>query len=185
MNQSEGTDISSLFPSNSYPLNLPSYPRQWRADWKQPASAMVSPALVLYGLAGSSCLLFTTLGACWSIDTTLLCECWASPTQPPGRPNSQAPVAKVRASGLPTWSTWKTPPASAGPLATPLVQVAVRAPKTQAVRVCAADVVITQPCASPACLATARYAGAATWSVRHVWERRRYIPAKMHSCMMR
>lgn len=180
MNQTEGTDIPPLFPLLTCFFS-PFHLRQWRAGWKQPASVTASPAPVLYGLAGSSYLPSTTLDACWSIDTTLQCECWASPTQPPGRQSLRGPVATARASALLTWSTWKSPPASADPLATPQVQAAARVPKTPAVRVCAADAVITQPCTSPACPVTARYAGAAMWSVRHVWERRRCIPARMHN----
>lgn len=169
MNQTEGTDISSSSPFNF---------RRWRAAWKQPASVTASLAPALYGLVGSSWLLSTTPGACWSIATTTPCECWASPTQPPERQSWRAPVATARTSELLTWFTWKSPPASAGPRATPRVQAAAPVPKTPAVRTCAADGVITQPCTSPACLATAKCAGAAMWSVRHAWGRRRCTPAK-------
>ena len=179
MNQTGRADIS-FFSSNAFFCFTPSYLRLWRVDWKQLASVTVFPALVPYGLAGSSCHLFMTLGGCWSIDMTLLWECWVSPMQPRGRPSSQAPVAMARASALLTWCTWKTPLASAGPPATRRAQVAGHAPKTRAVRVCAADVAITQPCASPACPATARFAGAVTWSVKHVSGRRKCIHAKMH-----
>lgn len=178
MNQTEGTDISPFFHLTCFFFSF--HLRQWKAGWKQPASVTASPALVLYGLAGSNCLLSTTLDACWSTDTTTLCECWASPMQPPGRQSSPGPGATVRASALLTWSTWKSRPASAEPPATPRVRRAVPVSKTPAVRACAADAAITQPCTSPACPVTARYAGAATWSVRHVCGRRRCIPAKTH-----
>lgn len=176
MNQTERIDIS-LFRSHVF---LFSYRRQWRVGWKQPASVTVSPVLVPYGLAGNSCLHSMTLGGCWSTGMTPQCECWVSPTQPPGRQSWRGPVATARACALLTWSIWRTRPASADPPDTLRVQAGAHAPKTPAVRVCAVGAVTTQPCASLACPATARYAGAATWSVRHVSERRRCTPAKTH-----
>lgn len=170
MNQTEATDISSS------PFNF----RQWRAAWKQPASVTASLAPALCELVGSNWLLSTTPGACWSIATTTPCECSASPTRPPGRRSWRVPAATARTSALWTWFTWKSPPASAGPRATPRVRAAAHAPKTPAARACAADGVTTPPCTSPACPATARCAGAATLSVRRAWERRRCIPAKPH-----
>lgn len=108
------------------------------------------------------------------------CECWASPTRPPERQSWRVPVATARTSAPLTWFTWKSRPASAGPRATPQAQAAARVPRTPAARACAAGGATTPPCTSPACPATARCAGAATWSVKHVWERRRCIPAKPH-----
>lgn len=171
MNQTEATDISSS-PTFNF--------RQWRAAWKQPASVTASLAPALYGLVGSNWLPSTTPGVCWSIATTTPCECWASPTRPPERQSWRVPVATARTSAPLTWFTWKSPPASAGPRATPQVRAAALVPKTPAARACAADGVTTPPCTSPACPATARCAGAAMWSVRHVWERRRCIPARAH-----
>lgn len=182
MNQTEGTDISPFFPTHFFSF---SHLRQWRVGWKQPASVTASLAPAPYGPAGNSCRPSMTLGGCWSIDTTRPCGCWAWPMRPRGRQSLQAPVVTARASAPPTWSTWKTPPASAGPPATPPARGAGHVPKTPAVRACAVDGVTIQPCVSPACPATARCAGAATWSVRRVWERRRCILARLHEHMMR